>query len=272
MELLPDVVTLDDSPRPLRARAPSAGDDDREPRWIAGLLIRTGEDFVRFFGTLLRFTFTPGRFAEQWRAGVGRPFHPLAAMATSATVLTTAQTLCFQYAGFKNNASFLNGLAWSLSPYAYLAALAILCHLFLWLGGGVRRVESSVAFALYAGAGPLTLGMLVTLGVSAYGIYVGAYTPNSGGIIPGLQPELRRLVVIACYGSLIGFTVPFWRSMSRLHERSGLRTLLTLLVAVGLLGVAAGKTNLSIPRFEYHVGHVTVGGVRVPFLWPNFRW
>ena len=204
-----------------------------------------------YLRTLLLVSLSPKKFAASWVAGsgaAGQAMNPLGFLATTVVIHGLAQQLVMRlmYGPDVDDGSPL----WltcvrQIGPYAYYALLGTLIHAALRLSGPTRRLRSSVAQALYVGAGPASLATLFTLGYFfALRLYVQA--PFGEEILPKVHPALRIGALLLLVLTFFAFVIPLTKALGAVHQRRGVRLIGSVIAALVLAGLGSGYVRLQL--------------------------
>ena len=188
---------------------------------------------------------SPARFGRAWAMGEATALNPLAFLATSAALLGIVLQACDALTGGTDDNSLLTNILHWLEPYALFALFGLFAHLSLRR----KRARSSVAMALYAGAGPATMcGLASILLVTVLRLAV--HQPT-GNLFAAVAPWVRVLLLALVWSILIWFWlsltlalaglhgVPYWRSaLSVLAAQVMLAILVELLVSLRIVNAA----------------------------------
>jgi hypothetical protein len=163
--MLPGAMNIDD-----------ASDD---PDWTREALTSITHEIIAFLTTARAITLHPARFATEWSNGTRRALNPLAFELNAIAVLGPWVTL---WSRIIDPDAPATSLGWelvkaSLPIAGHVVAMSV-CHGFIRLLGGARRLRSTVAIAFYVSGGPLALGMLATRPISLWSVV----HPNSVAI------------------------------------------------------------------------------------------
>ena len=230
--------------------AESAQPNDRpleEPRWIAEALGAALHEARLYLETVFAFTLHPRVFAREWVAGTRRAMNPFGVLATSAALMGALGQVAERLILRRDSdpSPLWKDLLYTVTPYAYYAALGAMAHLLLRLSGPTRRLQSTVAMALFAGGGPATMVSLLILGLRAF------YQPTGRSLIDAVPPHLKLPVSVLVFGS----------ALQTLHGTSKARTFFSLLGAMLLVGLL-----LSFANFPVGTLHLRVS------LFPSKKW
>jgi hypothetical protein len=226
------------------------GDDED---WIAVAVALARDEARRYLGTLWRVCTAPGRFGAAWAHGRADALHPLGFLASSAALLGLVVHVCGAVLGADGD-SLLVEIANGLWPYLLFAAFGVIAHPLLRR----KRLRSSVAMALYAGAGPATvcaIAFMLLTTAAKRALHVAADAP----LVPR---HPTRVVQLASAAVMLGVPLAsFWyglvASLARLHGRSRLRAALAVAAAQLVVALLAGAS----------LAHgVRAGGVFLPSL------
>ena len=220
-----------------------------EPRWIRDAFAAAEHEARLYLKTAWTFTARPRRFAREWSSGALFAMNPFAFLATSAAAVGTATQLVSRLLARSDEPNPLwRELVFALTPYLYYAALGLVSHGLLRLTGKARRLTSTVAMALYAGGGPATLAALVLQGLTAL------LQPPAGAFLPGVAPQYRAVASVAIFGSFLAFPIAFAAAMSTLHGASKLRTALSVVGGLVVLGLLLGPAHFRLGMVHFRVG------------------
>ncbi|HEY2513268.1 MAG TPA: hypothetical protein VGI39_20510 [Polyangiaceae bacterium] len=223
---------------------PTNADTTPEPDWIRqGIRSALGE-LREFFVTGYAFARQPGRFAREWASGGRHALNPAAMVATAASlrfVLTLAQTAIGGDAGAEKAEGFAKELVDAFGPHLHYATLGLIAHGLLRLSGPTRRVSSSIAMAMIAGAGPAFFAESLLRPLLA------AFPLHAGAIVEG------ALLAGAC-ATMAAFAWTVGAALAGLHERRRSWAL----VAVGMAFVVTGILFGALPNGMYGL-HLKIG-------------
>jgi hypothetical protein len=212
----------------------NSGDDHD---WIRAAAVASLNELAAWAGTLRAVCRRPSRIGRQWGSGEAATLNPLAFLATSAALLGLVVQGCYALVGDSGSQSVLADVLHWLQPYALFALFGLLAHLPLRR----KRARSSVAMALYAGAGPATvcgfIGVLVATAVRLL-----AHDPT-GNLIEGpsaVSPSLQQLLNVLTWAVLVWFWLSLTAALAGLHGVRYWRSALAVLSAQVALSLALG--------------------------------
>jgi hypothetical protein len=141
---------------------PDPTTDGTEPDWVSDAARLAWAEARHFVRTVAAFIRGPRRFAAAWAEGRGGAMHPLGYLLNALAVLLPYQVCWSHLSGDSSPAAPV----WLelVRPAVYVAGnvvFAVVSHVLLLLGGSRRRLTSTVAMALYASGGPMTLASLM---------------------------------------------------------------------------------------------------------------
>ena len=264
-------------PAPVAGVVPPGAQD---PDWLSDSLRVAWGELRLYLRTLLLISLRPRQFGASWVAGAGaaeRVMNPLGFLATTVVILGLAQQLVIRlmYGPDADEDSPL----WftcvkQIGPYAYYALLGSLIHGVLRLSGPIRRLRSSVAQALYVGAGPASLATLLTLAYFfTLRLLVGAKFGEE--ILSKVSPALRIGGLLLLLFTFLAFVIPLTKALGGVHQRRGWRLIGSVLFALGIAGLGSGYLRLQL-GFQPSLGSYlpelvlwlrrTQGGTLLPFV------
>jgi hypothetical protein len=227
--------------REREAEARRSGD---EHDWVRAASRSARDELAAWLATMGAVCRTPARFGRAWANGEASALNPLAFLATSAALIGIVSQLSDALTAAGDDSLLTNIWRW-LQPYALFAVFGLFAHLFLRR----KRARSSVAMALYAGAGPATLyGLVVMVLVTV--LRVALHRPT-GSLIDAVPPWVRPLLMGFIWSVLIWFWiyltlalaglhgVPYWRSaLAVLGAQIALAITVWPLISHGILSAA----------------------------------
>jgi hypothetical protein len=220
-----------------------------------------------FLQTTVGFTVAPRRFTLCWAEGSQPAMNPLVVMGTSAALIASLdQFAAPAYGGVGSSQSLWAGWIEGLLPYSYYAALALVCHVVLRATRSNARWSSSVAVALFGGAGPMTFSQLFAsalLALLGWGGRMHDAPPGSG--IAFRLPHLDFFLVLAVLiAGVVQFVVCVASALAALHDKRPLPIAAMIIVAMLLIGALPGHQHL-------HILHIGIArgsrGLPVPDLY-----
>jgi hypothetical protein len=204
--------------------------DDHD--WLRSALRSALDELAAWGATMRAVSRAPGRFGRAWASGDATALNPLAFLATSAAFVGIEIQVADALTGDKDEGSLsINILHW-LEPYALFALFGLFSHVFLHR----KRMRSSVAMALYAGAGPATLcGLVLILLATALRL---AFHPPTENLFAAVPPWLYKLLLVIMYSVLIWFWIGLTMALAGLHGVPWWRSALAVLGAQVLLAIS----------------------------------
>jgi hypothetical protein len=227
----------------LRNRAESALNDQHpiETRWLGDSLRAALAETRLYLRTVGAVSTRPARFAAAWLREEALAVNPLGYFATSVSLMALVTALAVRVLRLGGDSgSLLGELLDAAGPYFHYAALGLLTHGLLRLGGSPRRLLGSLAISLYVGGGPATLVTIFNLamfGVAKLGL---RQTELSGPML--LRPAALALAT-AAYASRIYMFVAFIRALAGLHGIKARWVALAFAVALAATGLFFGLVN-----------------------------
>jgi hypothetical protein len=219
--------------------------DDHD--WPSAALRSALDELAAWVATMRAVSRAPWRFGCSWASGDATALNPLAFLATSAAFIGIELQAAGALTGDADDSSLITNILHWLEPYALFALFGLFAHPFLRR----KRVRSSVAMALYAGAGPATLCALVAI-ILVTALRLALHQPT--GNLFAAVPAWGRLPLLALTWSvLIWFWISLTMALAGLHGvphwRSALAVLgAQVLLAIGLqILLSRGVTNPANP-------------------------
>jgi hypothetical protein len=199
--------------------------------WIHAAARSARDELAAWFATTRAICRAPARFGRAWAIGEANALNPLAFLATSAALIGIAIQAGEALTGDADDNSLLTTLWHWLQPYALFALFGLFAHLLLRR----KRARSSVAMALYAGAGPATLcGLFCILLVTILRV---AVLPPTDNLLEAVPPWLRVLLLALMWSVLIWFWISLTMALAGLHGVPYWRSALAVLWAQLVLAV-----------------------------------
>jgi hypothetical protein len=212
-----------------------------ERRWLAESLRTAAAETILYLRTVAAVSLRPARFAARWLREEQRALNPLGYFATSVSLMAVVYSLLVRWLHLPGgNESFLAELLDASGPYLHYAALGLITHALLRLGGSQRTVTGSLAIALYVGGGPATLVTILNLAI--YGLARGVLHRTEFVGTGALRPGSMALVVVA-YASRVYMFVAFIRGLAGLHGIKARWVTLAFAVALVVMGLVFGLLN-----------------------------
>lgn len=212
---------------------PTVGD---EHDWVAAAFELARDEARRYLRTLARFCVAPHRFGREWAAGSADALNPFGFLATSAALLGLVMHVWISLLGQEDET--LGGeLYENLRPYVLFALFGLLAHPLL----RQKRLRSSMAMALYAGAGPATLSGLALLIVTFVIRCALHQESNHSVVLPHLSWTRWALLQTMMLVPLAWFWTSLIAALAGLHGLPRRRSALAVAAAQLVLAVAAGE-------------------------------
>jgi hypothetical protein len=236
--------------------------DPAGPPWLKDAIAVASDEARRFAGTALGFMRRPGRFSAAWLAGRQRALNPLGFVATALGISSAAALLVQRDDGGR----VLGALTAAVLPYCYYAAVGIVCHPILRLGGSIRRLRASIAVALFAGGGP---GLLVTL---TWYLAVAVRTALFGAqdsLLRGIPQWAIAPMALLTFGPFAYYLVVLTLAMAGLHALGHRRAVVAVVFSLCIIGVVLGAIHRAV-RFSVGVPHFvlsTYHHIPIPDIW-----
>ena len=222
---------------------PTSLDVTAEPQWIRQGVRSTLGELRDFFTTGYAFARSPGRFAAEWVSGRRHTLNPAAMVATAASlrfVLTMADQAFSGDSKEDASEGILREILDAVGPHLHYAALGLIAHVVLRLSGPTRRVSSSIATAMFAGAGPAFFAELVVRGL------VGVFL-NEGG-------SLAKGALLAGGGAtFLAFAWTVSAGLAGLHRRRTIWGVLAVATAFVATGFVFGAVRGVPATYGWHL-------------------
>jgi hypothetical protein len=212
-----------------------------ESQWLGDSVRSALTEARLYLRTVAEVSTRPARFAAAWLRGEARALNPLGYFATSVSLMALVSALAMRVLHLDaGSGSLLGELLDAAGPYLHYAALGLITHALLRLGGSPRRLLGSLAISLYVGGGPATLVTIVNLvifGVAKLGL---RQTELTGSML--LRPAALTLAALA-YASRLYMFVAFIRALAGLHGIRARWVALAFAAALASMGLFFGLVN-----------------------------
>ena len=167
-----------------------------EPEWIRAAMRVTWDELRSYLRTLREVALRPRRFGAAWVSGSAPALNPLGFLATTLVVVAPA-VAWFQHPFLKGgdpDSLVFQGFE-AAEPFLSLVLMGLVAHPILRLAESKRRLRSTLAMALYAGAIPNLC--LIPLSLSVRGFIGDVETTHARSrawlyIVPGSPCSPRR--------------------------------------------------------------------------------
>jgi len=196
------------------------------PPWLRDGTRAAWHEIRGYLGTAWAFTRAPHRFIDAWVTGRQAAMNPLAMLATGAAIGAAMHQLAGAVVGIEHPDGLIDAMLSALGPYAHYVVIGLICHLVIAPGSPRHAgVLSSVATALFAGAGPAALA-------EALGWLVIC------AIWPFAPSEIAIAVMLGVAFSVFCFTLS--TALGALHQTGAWRNILAFAIAFPATGLVFG--------------------------------
>lgn len=230
----------------MQHQRPNPGAHPADPDWIGEAARVFFGEVVLYLRTLVGVSLRPRRFAAAWLSGSGPAMQPLGFLATTVVIygLWEKLVLWIMYRDADADYPLWLECLRLLGPYTYFATFGALVHALMRLGGPLRKVRSSVALAIYAGAGPASLTLLLS---SVYFVSIRLYAKvGFGEPLPHPHPLLRLTTVLLLALMLLSFVVPLGMQLAVVHGLRRRRVVGGIAGALVVAGLISGLVRIQL--------------------------
>jgi len=219
-----------------------------DPPWF--FQSRLVKDSLLYARAVWECTVRPRAFARTWVTGEASWLNPLEMMAISVGLLSVTDRLLVGEA----HGAVLTTIWGSLAPYVKYTLAGAVAYPLLRRRGGARGVSSTIAMAVFAGAGPGCLSRAFVLLGRAFGWWNVTF----------LQTHVRvsLALMLLSWVAAAPFFVALAGMLGGLHRRGWFQTVAVVLVAMlaSSLVLTPIGIALKIPEFSSLLGTPTGGG------------
>jgi hypothetical protein len=238
-------MDIESAPAPVQTPVP------QDPDWIRDSVKLTWDELRLYLRTLVLISLQPRRFGQSWMenaASTTQVMNPLGFMAMTIVIHGLTQQLIVRLMyglEFDDETALWVTLLRQIGPYAYYAVLGGLIHGIMCFGGPTRRLRSSVAQALYVGAGPASLATLVSL-IYFFTLRLAVGAKFGEEVLPLVHPAFKIGGLLLLLGTFLAFVIPLTKALGGVHQRRGFRLIGSVLLAFTIAGLLSGYVRLHV--------------------------